>query len=214
MKFCSWYTFQNPWPWVSENSIMCNFTSPHWFRYWKHRNQLRWAGRLWRPWAIRFSALPVCSQKLLSMENWSLRERAFTVERDKMICILPGVFMVTNHSRCCHSVTSAWIFYNFFSFSERHSFFTNSAGIHLKEIKYHIFQGRKAEGRKAMTVSSLCILVENQNWIHTGLFSLIFSLCLLQLSKEKVCIRHLIVLRTERWKTEGCGGSSLRLGLQ
>jgi len=68
--------------------------------------------------------------------------------------------MVTNHSICCHSVISARIFYNLFSFWEKHSLCMNSACIHLKEITYHVFQGRRAEGRKSMAILSFDILTE------------------------------------------------------
>lgn len=44
----------------------------------------------------------------------------------------------------------------------------------LKEIKYHLFQSRRAEGRKAMATLSFSILMEKYIWMHTGLFSLFF----------------------------------------
>lgn len=127
------------------------------------------------------------------MESWTLQERAFTGEQDKMICILPEVFMVTNHSISCHSVIPAQIFYNFFSFSEKHSLSMSSACIHLKEIRYHVFQGRRAKGRKAMAILSLW-----KNVFGSILDYSVYFFHMSIIAEQREGLHHLIVLCIER----------------
>lgn len=86
----------------------------------------------------------------------------------------------------------------------------NCARMHLKEIKYHVFQVRRAEGRKEKAMLSFGILMENSIWIRAVLFSLFSPY--VYLAEQREGLHHLIVLC--RKVKERCGDFSLRLGLQ
>lgn len=76
--------------------------------------------------------------------------------------------------------------------------------MHTSERSTTHFTGRKAEGRKAKAILPFGILIEKCIWIHTGLFSLFFSPTS-TIAQQRDSLHHLIVLCTERRKTEGCG---------
>lgn len=147
-------------------------------------------------WPIRFSALAVFSQKLLCNRVRLCNKRLSLVNMIRLFAFSFNFFAVTNHRICCHSVVSAWTFYNFFSFSKKHSLYMNSVHISERNQVPHI-SGQKGRGKKSNDNVIFCYTCGKTYLDPYWIILLIFSSMSI-IAEQREDLRDLIALCTER----------------